>query len=114
MAIESVGGGSFTAARRRVRPDGVVLWFGQAGGEPITVDFFEWIDGTVGSPIVPFAYARSDGQNAADLATLVRLVHEGRLHPEVGSVQTWDHTAETIADIRARRLRGNAVLAVAA
>ncbi|MFD7168705.1 hypothetical protein [Streptomyces violascens] len=47
---------------------------------------------------------------ATDLATLVRLVEAGRLHPEIGSVRDWSRTAEVIADLRARKVHGNAVL----
>jgi NADPH:quinone reductase len=112
LAMESVGGLSFATARRKVRPYGTVLWFGQAGREPITVDFFDWVEGTVGAAIVPFDHARSDRSDGADLATLVRMVATGRLHPEIGSVDPWTHTAQVIADIRQRRLRGNAVLQV--
>jgi NADPH:quinone reductase-like Zn-dependent oxidoreductase len=112
VAMESVGGKSFTVARRKVRPDGLVIWFGQASLEPITLDFFDWVDGTVGAPITPFAYTRSDRSDGDDLATLVRLVHQGRLHPEIGASLPWDRTPQIIDDIRGRRLRGNAVLEV--
>jgi NADPH:quinone reductase len=113
VAMESVGGASFTAARAKVRPDGVVIWFGQASGTPITVDFFDWIDGTVGSRIEPFNYVLSDRSDGDDLGALVRLVELGRLHPEIGSVAPWTDTPQVIDDIRGRVLRGNAVLAVA-
>jgi NADPH:quinone reductase len=112
LAMESVGGAVFSAARRRVRPDGRVLWFGQAGLEPITVDFFEWIDDTVGAAIIPVDHAHSDRTDGEDLATLVRLVATGRLHPEVGCVEPWTQTARVVDDLRERRVRGNAVLRV--
>jgi len=112
LAMESVGGASFTAARRKVRPDGVVIWFGQASREPITLDFFDWIDDTVGARIAPFDYTRSDRSDTEDLATLVRLVHQHRLHPEIAPVRSWEHTPQVIDEIRGRRLRGNAVLRV--
>jgi NADPH:quinone reductase-like Zn-dependent oxidoreductase len=110
VVLESVGGTSFTAARRKAKPDGLIIWFGQAGREPITVDFFDWVDNTVGAPIVQFDYMRSDRSVAADLATLVRLVAQDRLHPEIGTLLSWDDTAQVIDELRARRVRGNAVL----
>lgn len=109
VVFESVGGESFVAARRKAHVDGLVIWFGQAS-QPVTLDFFDWIDDTAGAPIMQFAYwdsARSDGD---DLMTLVRLVEQGRLHPEIGIVLPWDQTARIIDDIRGRRLRGNALL----
>lgn len=108
VAMESVGGASFAATRHKVRPDGLLIWFGQASGQPITVDFFDWVDDSVGATITQFSYA--EGDDAADLAALVRLVATDRLHPEIGSVAPWDRTAQALDDIRARRLRGNAVL----
>ena len=45
-----------------------------------------------------------------DLAILVRLVATGRLHAEIGRVADWADTAATLADLRERRIRGNAVL----
>jgi NADPH:quinone reductase-like Zn-dependent oxidoreductase len=113
IVLESVAGAPFTAARRKAKPNGLIIWFGQAGREPITVDFFDWVDHTVGAPIVQFNYMRSDRSVAEDLATLVRLVGQDRLHPEIGTLLTWDHTAQVVEDLRARRVRGNAVLTLA-
>lgn len=112
LGLESVGGASLTAVRRLVRTDGLLIWFGQAGRTPATLDFFDWVGDSVGAPIVQFDYTRSDRSTAEDLATLVRLVVEGRVHPEIGSLQDWGRTADVVADIRGRRLRGNAVLTV--
>jgi NADPH:quinone reductase-like Zn-dependent oxidoreductase len=110
VVLESVAGASFTVARQKAKPDGLIIWFGQAGREPITVDFFDWVDNTVGAPIVQFDYMRSDHTVTEDLATLVRLVAQDRLHPEIGTLLTWDHTAQVIDDLRRRLVRGNAVL----
>lgn len=114
VAMESVGGDTFAAVRRLVRPEGLVLWFGQASRTPITVDFFDRVDDTVGARIEQFDYTRSDRTDGADLATLVRLVDGGRLHPEIGTLRHWADTAAVIADLRERRLRGNAVLTISA
>lgn len=113
IVLESVAGASFTAARRRTKPDGLIIWFGQASREPITVDWFDWVDNTVGAPIIQFDYMHSDRSVAEDLATLVRLVAQDRLHPEIGTLVSWDHTAQVIEDLRGRRIRGNAVLTLA-
>lgn len=110
VAMESVGGLSFATARAKIRPTGLFIWFGQASRQPVTLDFFDWVDGTVGAPIRQFDYTRSDRADGEDLAALVSLVEHGRLHPEIGAVRPWDATADVIDDIRDRRLRGNAVL----
>jgi NADPH:quinone reductase-like Zn-dependent oxidoreductase len=110
VVMESVGGQSLAAARRKARTSGIVLWFGQASRTPATIDFFDWIDGTAGAPIVAFHYERGDFADRGDLATLVRLTATGRLHPEIGALLPWEHTPDVIDAIRQRRLRGNAVL----
>jgi NADPH:quinone reductase-like Zn-dependent oxidoreductase len=110
VVLDSVGGQSLAAARRKARTSGIVLWFGQASRTPATIDFFDWIDGTAGAPIVAFHYQRPDFADDHDLATLVRLTSAGRLHPEIGALLPWEHTPEVIDAIRQRRLRGNAVL----
>lgn len=110
VVMESVGGPSLAAARRKARTTGIVLWFGQASQTPATIDFFDWIDDTAGARITTFHYQRGDFADAGDLATLVRLTADGRLHPEIGALLPWDRTPEVIDAIRQRRLRGNAVL----
>jgi NADPH:quinone reductase-like Zn-dependent oxidoreductase len=113
VVLESVGGSCFTAARRKAGTAGRVIWFGQASRQPVTLDFFDWIDGTVGAPIEPFHYQGTPAEDTADLHTLVRLVHQGHLHPEIGLVESWTRTAQVLEDLRARRIRGNAILTVA-
>ena len=110
VALESVGGAWLVEARRKTRPDGLVIWFGQAGREPVTIDFFDWIDGTAGAPVAAFDYQRSERPDRDDIGTLVRLVAEGRMHPELGVVAPWRETPRVIDDLRGRRIRGNAVL----
>ena len=43
---------------------------------------------------------------------LVRLAATGKLGPEIGRVADWAETATVLADLRERRIRGNAVLTV--
>jgi NADPH:quinone reductase len=110
VVMESVGGRSLAAARRKARTSGIVLWLGQASRTPPVIDFFDWIDGTAGAPIVAFGYERPDFADDGDLATLVRLTATGHLHPEIGVLLPWERTPDVIDAIRQRRLRGNAVL----
>lgn len=112
VVLESIGGNTFAPARRLAGSQGRVIWFGQASRQSVTLDFFDWVDGTVGSVIEPFHYAGTPEQDAHDLAVLVDLVATGRLHSEVGAVQPWAQTADVIDDIRGRRVRGNAVLTI--
>lgn len=50
--------------------------------------------------------------DADDLATLVRLVDRGHLHPEIGRTDPWHNTPAVLDALLARQIRGNAVLEV--
>jgi len=61
----------------------------------------------------PEAPLESDDRTPADdLATLVRLVEHGHLHPEIDGVRGWDATPAVIRALLAREIRGNAVVAI--
>jgi NADPH:quinone reductase len=109
VVLESVGGRSLEAALARLAPHGTLLWFGEASREPASLDFFTAMSAPYAA-IVPFSYWRTGASDADDLATLVRLVAGGRLHPEVGLVADWRETPAVLVALTERRIRGNAVL----
>jgi NADPH:quinone reductase-like Zn-dependent oxidoreductase len=109
VVLESLGGRSLQAALGKVVPGGLVLWFGQASRTPAQLDFFDYFAQT-GASLRHFHY--EDGPPARDLETLVRLVSRGALHPELGVVAGWERTAAVLADLRERRVTGNAVLTI--
>jgi NADPH2:quinone reductase len=113
VVFESVGGPSFEAAVGRLAPRGTLLWFGQASRQPATLDFFSAVSAAPYAAIVPFSYWRSGASDAEDLATLVRLVAGGHLHPEIGLQADWRATPDVLVALAARQIRGNAVLTVA-
>ncbi|MFC0601589.1 zinc-binding dehydrogenase [Streptomyces palmae] len=108
IALESTGGPELPAALAQLRPGGTLVWFGQAGRTPVTLDFFDLLGGPERVAIQHFHYAGAP--YGPDLRTLVRLVDEGRLHPEIGRIADWTQTADTLVDLRERRIRGKAVL----
>jgi NADPH:quinone reductase len=112
LVLESVGGASLTAALARAAPHGTVIWFGQASREPATIDFFTVMPKVPYVSIQPWTYWRTGASDADDLATLVRLVAAGHLHPELGLVADWRETPDALIALRERRVRGNAVLTV--
>ncbi|MFC9327570.1 zinc-binding dehydrogenase [Kitasatospora sp. NPDC057015] len=112
LVLESTGGKNLPLALSRLAPRGELVWFGQASREPAVLDFFEFFAGPVSATLRHFSYADHDGPDAADLETLVRLVAEGRLHPEIGLTADWLRTSDVLADLRDRKVRGNAVLTV--
>jgi uncharacterized protein (TIGR02246 family) len=111
IAIESIGGAVTTAAWHRLEPHGLLIWLGQAGGEAPQLDYFDW-DGAMSVSIRKFDYLDSSISVAEDLATLVRLVEHGHLHPEIGRVQDWTEAAAGIEALLGRRVRGNLVLTI--
>jgi NADPH:quinone reductase len=109
--LESVGGASLTTALSRLAPRGKLFWFGQASREPGTLRFS--VAGAAPfASIELFIYWRTGASDADDLATLVRLVAAGHLHPEIGLVADWHETADALIALRERRVRGKAVLTV--
>jgi NADPH2:quinone reductase len=110
VILESVGGRSLEAALARLAPRGTLIWFGQASREPATMDFFTVAGPATLATIVPFIYWRIGASDADDLATLVRMVAGGHLHPEVGVTADWRETPDVLVALSERRVRGNAVL----
>jgi NADPH:quinone reductase-like Zn-dependent oxidoreductase len=111
IVVESVGGALFPTAWRLLHDRGLFVWMGQASRIPPTIDFFDWTGGA-NATLRKFLYSDSDSSYNDDLAALVRLVDTGRLHPEIGVLTDWTHTAAAITELLARRIRGNAVLEV--
>jgi uncharacterized protein (TIGR02246 family) len=111
IAIESIGGATTVAAWHRLEQHGLLIWLGQASREPLQLDYFDW-DGAMSVSIRKFNYLDSTATEAEDLATLVRLVEHGHLHPEIGLVQDWSNAAAGIDALIARQVLGNLVLTV--
>jgi NADPH:quinone reductase-like Zn-dependent oxidoreductase len=110
VVLESTGGPDLPLALSKVHPGGLLVWFGQVSRTPVSLDFFQLLGGPERVTIRHFHYAGAP--YGSDLATLVRLVEQNRLHPEVGRIADWTQTAATLVDLRERRIRGKAVLLV--
>jgi NADPH:quinone reductase-like Zn-dependent oxidoreductase len=112
VAIDSVGGDVFGQALLKLRQGGLMLWYGQASRQPARADFFAVLAGPVDVTIRSLLYWTEADRDGEDLATLVDLVAAGRLHPEIGERAVWTDSPRVLADVRARRVRGKAVLTV--
>ncbi|MGW6710423.1 zinc-binding dehydrogenase [Streptomyces sp. NPDC054956] len=112
VVLESTGGAALPLALAELAAGGTLIWFGQVSRTPVTLDFFDFFAGPEGASLRHFHYAGAP--YGSDLATLVRLVGSGRLHPEIGRVDDWERTAATLVDLRERRIRGKAVLTTGA
>ncbi|MEU8591924.1 zinc-binding dehydrogenase [Streptomyces sp. NPDC048664] len=110
IVLESTGGPALSLALARLARRGTVIWFGQASRTAATLDFFDFFTGPESATIRHFHYLDADSRLDDDLAVLVRLTAEGRLHPELGRVTDWADTATVLADLRDRHIRGKAVL----
>lgn len=109
IGLESVGGNLTSGVLSRLHAHGTLVWFGQAGLVPPTLDFFDW-SGGANATIRKFDYSDNPVSTAHDLATLVRLVERGHLHPELGLVENWTGANDVVAGLLARQVRGKAVL----
>jgi NADPH:quinone reductase-like Zn-dependent oxidoreductase len=109
VVLDSVGGSTTQAAWRTLTHHGLLVWFGQASGTPPTLDFRDWTGGN-NATMRRFHYLDGPDAVGADLATLAELTAAGRLTPEIGFLEDWSATPDAIAELLARRLRGNAVL----
>jgi NADPH2:quinone reductase len=114
LILESVGGPTLETALTKAGVGATVMWFGQAGREPATLDLMSVIGVAPYASMIPWTYWRTGASDADDLATLVRLVDQGHLHPEIGVCEDWAKTPEVLAAVRDRQVRGNAVLTVGA
>ncbi|OPG13291.1 zinc-binding dehydrogenase [Microbispora sp. GKU 823] len=111
VVLESVGGAVGSAAATRLREGGLFLWYGQAGGAPLTLDFFRLFDGGTALTLQHFVYmGRSDDRD--DLDSLLELAAAGALQVEIGHRGSWEETATVLDALAAGRLRGKAVLPV--
>ncbi|MFC9534390.1 zinc-binding dehydrogenase [Streptomyces sp. NPDC056975] len=108
VVLESTGGPDLPLALSKMRPGGMLVWFGQASRTPVSLDFFQLLGGPERVTIQHFHYAGAP--YGSDLSALVSLVEHGRLHPEIGRITDWAQTADTLVDLRERRIRGKAVL----
>jgi NADPH:quinone reductase-like Zn-dependent oxidoreductase len=111
--LESVGGQLASDVASKLRTGGTFLWFGQAGGEPITLDFFRLFSGGQSLTLHHFVYSDGvEGGDGAELETLVALAASGDLRAEIGYRGSWNDTPAVLQRLGAGRLSGKAVLNV--
>jgi NADPH2:quinone reductase len=111
IGIDSIGGATTRAVWHRLEQHGLLIWLGQASRVRPELDYFDW-DGALSVTIRKFNYLDSTHTEAEDLATLVRLVATGRLHPEIGRIEDWTRTGDAIQALLNRKVPGNLVLTV--
>ena len=110
LILESAGGASLAAAVERVAHGGAIVVFGNSAGEPGEVDFRSFAGREVS--IESYFSARHEHEAGANLATLLKLVADGRLTVEVGLQASWAELNDALDALADRRIRGKAVLLV--
>jgi NADPH:quinone reductase-like Zn-dependent oxidoreductase len=111
--LESVGGRLGGDLASKLRTGGTFLWFGQAGGEPITLDFFRLFSGGRSMTLHHFVYSDGvEGGDGGELEALVALAAKGALRAEIGHRGGWGDTPSVLRRMGAGQLSGKAVLDV--
>lgn len=105
--MDNVGGPLLTGLLRHLAPGGRVIAVGAASGERADFSSYDLI-----GPETSIIGFKRGGDSAADLAHVVRLVADGRLHAPVDWQADWSRIGEAAALLLGRRIRGKAVLTV--
>lgn len=107
--LDSVGGPQMVAAWNLLAEGGHLQSIGWTSGEPAVLPPYA----TVG-PAKSLSSYLTLGDAGADLATLMRLVDRRLLDVQIGWRGSWERFAEATDALRGRRVRGKAILDVAA
>ncbi|KJS51102.1 alcohol dehydrogenase, partial [Streptomyces rubellomurinus subsp. indigoferus] len=81
VVLASTGGPNLPVALSKVRPGGLLAWFGQASRPPATLHFFDLLNGPARVTIQHFHYPAAPYGH--DLAALLPLVEPDRLPPDI-------------------------------
>ncbi len=112
LILDSVGGQTLTDALALLAVDGTCVNFGTTAGSQVTFDASKFY-GTGGASLLGFILFHEvtlGEPPAAGLATLVALVAEGRLAPQISVQAPWTDIAGTAQDLVDRKYAGKAVL----
>ena len=110
LVLESVGGKSFATALHLIAPNGTVVAFGSSSGESTSISFGDFA-GHAGARLQSFFSFLSGTPESfgEDLALLVSLIADGKLHPQIGSDKSWRELLQVMSDLRERHIPGKAV-----
>lgn len=94
VVFESVGGEIIAKAIKNLKRNGLILWFGQASGQPAQLDFFSLFGGHESMTLKHFVYNDlPDIDDKADLSELLKLVSDDKLHLDI-EVNNWSETGK--------------------
>ncbi|GCE13706.1 zinc-binding dehydrogenase [Tengunoibacter tsumagoiensis] len=113
LIIDSVGGKVLGQALGMLAPGGTCVNFGASEGAEVTFDlrkFFLVGGATFYGLIIFYELARRPG--AEDLASLARMIDDGRLLPQIAIETSWTQTSEVVQKMLNREITGKAVLCI--
>jgi NADPH:quinone reductase-like Zn-dependent oxidoreductase len=115
VILESVGGHSLGAAIRKLAPYGTVVTFGDSSREPVEFRAGEFYRPAAGGRIyamITFVELMREASTPRDLATLVDLVVDSRLDPQVAGVIPWTRADDAFTRILERDVPGKLVMTI--
>jgi NADPH:quinone reductase-like Zn-dependent oxidoreductase len=114
VILESVGGASLAAALQRLRPEGIVVSFGDSSQEPCTFPASA-VYRSPGARLYGFLIFREverSGSAARDLELLAGMVGRGELDPQIAFETSWRDAAPALEALLDRQVKGKAVMNV--
>lgn len=114
VVLDGVGGEVLREAIHRLRPEGVAVAYGLAGGRPSSLSYRDFHAAPFGRIVAFFVYATDQRTFGRDLGFLARLVDGGRLRVPLGATLDWRQTLEGVESLRRREATGKVVLTVEA
>jgi NADPH:quinone reductase len=110
LVLDGVGGEVLVAAIHRLAPGGTVVAYGAVAGSS-TLSFGDFRGAAwPRAKLIGLFHQYPAEELGADLGVLAAFVADRRLTPQIGSLRDWTELRLTLDDLRARRIRGRAVL----
>jgi NADPH2:quinone reductase len=110
LALDGVGGSTLLAALHQLTPDGTLAMYGVLDGKA-PLDIFDFAS-CPNAKLVGLFLHEPGPRCGEELTTLLDHLAHARLRPVIGFTDDWTRTAHALAEMRARRVRGKAVLLV--
>jgi NADPH:quinone reductase-like Zn-dependent oxidoreductase len=116
LILESLAGPVLAASIMRLRMAGTIVSFGSSSREPSTFNLND-LSGQLGSRTLCYKFSlfeelERQPSGDRDLATLARLIGDGKLDPQVGLEVSWRDAATAVQALLERQVRGKAVLTI--
>lgn len=100
IALDSIGGAMLSAVFKRMRPDGLIVSFGNSAGERTSFSIFDLVGAEATTLRTYFSYHRAEPA-ADDLTALVRFAAQERLRLIAAVVRPWDRIGDALGDMLA-------------